>query len=218
MGQTPAPVEFRTGDGITLRGVRWGEAGDWLIMVHDCDGESDLDSWRPLIPALGNGEWSILAIDLRGHGASEGEWTGSSVASDLSAAIGFARDHGAQWIALMAAGHAAVATLKLASEMTLDALVMLSPSVTGEEAPGTLRGKGEAKLFAVGGKNLELQRGVAQLRNQSIGWAMLVTAPAEAQGTGLLSGEHASQVRERIVAFLTEQRFLAKVRGLPAAR
>jgi hypothetical protein len=64
---------------------------------------------------------------------------------------------------------------------------------------------------------VDLQREVSKLRNTSIGWAMLVTVPTKAQGTALLADRMASQVTERIVAFLREQRYLSRVRGIRPA-
>ncbi len=69
-------VQATTADGVTLRGelVRGGDV--WICLVHDV-GE-DIDAWRPLRPGLARKGWSVLALDLRGHGGSDGEWTDES--------------------------------------------------------------------------------------------------------------------------------------------
>ena len=211
----PKLVEFQTG-GVTLRGHSLGDGNDWLILIHDCDGSSDLDSWRPVFPELANDHRTLLAVDLRGHGASEGEHSPSTIEADLTAATLFARSQGATWIAVLAAGKSATAALESSPTLTFDALVLLSPADAEHITPCALRGYGEPKLFAVGGQNAALQQCVAHLRGASIGWAMLVTVPTESQGTDLLAGKLASQVRERIAAFLAEQRFIARTRSLPA--
>jgi pimeloyl-ACP methyl ester carboxylesterase len=215
MTQAPIAAEFQTKDSITLRGLHWEGGRSWLVFVHDCDGESDLDVWRPLIPALLDDEWSMLAFDLRGHGASEGDKP--NIAGDLGAVLEYARERSAEWIAVLASGQTAITALELALEMKVDALVLLSPAVAEGMPLETLRGRGEAKLFAVGGGDVDLQREVSKLRNTSIGWAMLVTVPTKAQGTALLADRMASQVIERIVAFLREQRYLSRVRGIRPA-
>jgi pimeloyl-ACP methyl ester carboxylesterase len=212
MTASPAPVEFQTRDGVTLRGLHWAGGDAWLVFVHDGDGESDLDSWRPLIPRLLDDGWSMLAFDLRGHGASEGEGNDLEIASDLMAATALARERGAAWVAVLAAGQSAVAALESVPDMSVDALVLLSPTVTDGMPLETLRGRGEAKLFAVGGEDMALQKAVSRLRNSSIGWAMQVTVPTGAQGTALLRDRLASQVIERIVPFVAEQRMLSRTR------
>lgn len=218
-GRAPTPIELQSDDGVTLRGLHWPGSREWLILVHDSDGVSDLDSWRPLMPALTDLDWSILTIDLPGHGASDGEWAGELASTnDLLATIRYTQGQDATWIAVLASGQSAVVALELATTIDLDALVLLSPSPAGDVSPRTLRGEGEAKLFAAGAGDPVRQHAAAQLRKSSIGWAMLINVPTEAQGTNLLSGALGGQVRERIVAFLAEQRFLAKTRGVAIKR
>lgn len=215
-GRASTPVEIQCGD-HTLRGLQWAGSTAWLLLVHDRDGVADLDGWRPLLPALSQADWSILAIDRLGHGASDGDDAEAATDADLRATIEFARGQGATWLAVLGAGRTALDLLALAAETDLDALVLLSPSGDGEDL-SNLRGRGEAKLFVVGSEDSALRESAALLRNRSIGWAVLVNVPAGDQGTNLLSGGLGTQVRERIVAFLTEQRFIAKTRGVAAQR
>jgi pimeloyl-ACP methyl ester carboxylesterase len=208
----PSPVELLTPDGFTLRGLRWGNGPDWLILAHDSDGETDLDAWRPLIPSLAHGDRSVLALDLRGHGASDGDPDRAATQTDLTAALNLAATSGAEWIAVLATGRSAAEALALAADTPLGALVLISPRLSDVDPIHTLRGSGESKLFAAGSEDQQMRQTVSQLRNRSIGWAMTVHLPTTVQGTDLLTGRYAGQLTDRIVTFLAEQRAIARSR------
>lgn len=210
MIRSPVPAECQAVDGVTLRGLKWDGDSGWLLLVHDSDEDSDLDGWRPLVPGLMATDWSVLAIDLHGHGASDGNSDERSIAIDLDAWAAYVRVNGAEWIAVISTGRSATEVLEWASTTALGALVLLSPQGLDEKPGRNLRGAGEAKLFAVGSFDEVLGGQVSQARNRSIGWAMVVGVPTTRQGIALLTGELAPHVKERIVAFLREQRFLSR--------
>ena len=58
---TPASVEFSGDGGLTLRGIRWGEAPAQCLLLHDIGG--DLDMWDVIPAALAAAGMSALAID-----------------------------------------------------------------------------------------------------------------------------------------------------------
>ena len=64
-------VQATTADGLTLRGELVRGSDVWICLVHDT-GE-DIDAWQSLRPGLVRKGWSVLALDLRGHGGSDGE-------------------------------------------------------------------------------------------------------------------------------------------------
>lgn len=205
------PVEIPAGDAVVLRGQRWGSGPDWIILLHETGEQRDLDDWRPLLPAIVTSDRTVLSIDLRGHGASDGTWVSASSGADLAALLAYAKTSGAAWVALAGAGDSATHILEFSSANPIDASILLSP-VFGAGQATELRGRGEAKLFAVGSRTAQLNRDIRVARNGSIGWAMLVSMPTEAQGTHLLSGPNSGQIIERIVSFLAEQRMLARHR------
>jgi pimeloyl-ACP methyl ester carboxylesterase len=216
--RTPVPVEIQTDDDTTLRGLQWPGSDAWLVFLHDRDNQSDLDAWRPLLLNLSQPDWSMLALDLRSHGASDSTESDVDAVRDLERVLAYVRGEGAVWIALLASGKSAIDALEATATERLDALVLLSPAPANPEASHELRGRGEAKLIIVGQQEPALRRATERLRNRAIGWTMLVALPVEAHGTDLLTGALASQAHERIVAFLSEQRFLATTRGLSMER
>lgn len=205
------PIEITSLDGVVLRGQRWGSGPDWVVLLHDSGDDRDLDAWRPLLPAIMTPERTLMTLDLAGHGASDGEPESARLLSDLDAMLDAAAEWGATWIALAGAGDSARHILQKASSRLIDALVLLSPRLA-EEQIHQLRGQGEPKLFAVGSRSQQLNANTRQARNASIGWAMLVSLPTEQQGTDLLFGAYSAQLIERIVAFLAEQRAIARTR------
>lgn len=209
MSVTALPVEITLADKTRMRGLRWGNGPDWIILLHDQGEDRDLDDWRLLLPAIMSAERTLLALDLPGHGASDGAFGIASPGAAVEAVLDFARAQQADWVAVAGAGKTAAVVLALADRIPIDALVLLSPDVEPERA-GELRGKGEPKLFAVGSRVEQLNTAAREGRNRSIGWAMLVSLPTEAQGTALLQGPYFSQLAERIVAFLAEQRMLTR--------
>jgi len=69
----PLGVEYLTADGVKIVGDYWAPAdmeqkAPVVILLHMY--QSDRSSWKPLVPALQENGFAVLAIDLRGHGAS----------------------------------------------------------------------------------------------------------------------------------------------------
>jgi pimeloyl-ACP methyl ester carboxylesterase len=123
---SPLPVEVTTIDGCALRGQLWPGDEGWIVLVHDVGPDEDLDRWRPLIPSLRTLDVSVCAIDQRGHGASDGEWTDETATGDLVTMVRFARANGAEFVVVVAAGSAAVSALVAAECEPVDGVVGLS--------------------------------------------------------------------------------------------
>src|SRR5262249_9615068 len=174
-------------------------------------------------------DFTILAVDLRGHGASDGEWHPGKAIEDVMTTIEFARARGAEFVAAIAAGASAAGVLLVADKGGPDALVLLSAQAPTKTSPSTRsgvvpagprpetrvtlpRGSGVPKLFLVGAHDLASRHATDDLRRASIGWAAAVTFPTHDHGTELLHGAWLGHVREQILGFLREQRYLARSR------
>ncbi len=193
------PAEVASADGVTLRGERWCGDDAWLVFAHDRG--RDLDDWRPLQPLVEQRGRSALVLDLRGHGGSDdGEWNPEA---DLAAALEDVRGNGAAVVTIVAAGESAVAALGVSA----DVLVLLSPPAVG--AFDRLRLPGVPRLFLYGSQDDAIDRAVATLRGDAIGWAGAVAFPTAEQGAQLLRGDWAAQAFGHIGAFLDEQIYIA---------
>lgn len=208
-------IELTTADGVSLRGQRWQGQGDWVILLHD--NGLDLDCWLPLIPHLRRHNYTVLALDLPGHGASEGEWDERALQHDAEAAIHYAQANGADRLFAVAAGHSASALLLENCARHLKAMVLLSPAVCSDAPPDDLRGAGVPKLLVIGSKSAA-EDSVKSIRNRAIGWQMTVRFPTDQQGTALLAGAWSRHTQEHIIAFLAEQRHVRESRATPMRR
>jgi len=201
------PIELTTFDGVVLRGQLWPGGDTWIVLLHEAG--KDLDGWQPLVLPLLDRSYSLLTLDMRGHGASDGDWDLSTVGGDLEMVIGAAHERGAQRIGLIGAGESILPALVNARAQHLFAIVALSPGPVGEFAVDELRGGAVPKLFIVGSLDERAAEAEQQLRDRMIGWTVLLRLPTEEQGTSLLEGQWALHVQENIVAFLEEQRYLS---------
>jgi pimeloyl-ACP methyl ester carboxylesterase len=212
------PVQATSADGLTLRGelVRGDET--WVVLVHDV-GE-DIDVWKPLRSGLNRRGWTALALDLRGHGGSDGEWTGDRGELDVDLAVTLARRLGARHVALVTAGRASVPALRAVERAVPeerfelpDSMVLLSPGPLDGADPMTLRGAGLPKLVLLGAQDPDGADALSVAR-ASIGWTVTVTFASEAHGTALLA-DWSSHVLDKVKTFVTEQ---SALRGLGRAR
>jgi pimeloyl-ACP methyl ester carboxylesterase len=201
------PVELLTPDGLVLRGeCRTGDP-DWLVLVHDVGG--DLDAWRPLVGFAELRGWSVLAVDLRGHGGSDDPWDADACVSDVTLATTEARRRGARTVCLAGAGEGAVAALRAAQRAHADALVLLSPGPVSDGHAASLRAPGISKLIVYGSHSPRDDAEAQRIAGLSIGPALRVGLPTSAHGTELLEGPLAQQAIEHVAAFWDEQRHLS---------
>ncbi len=144
----PIEVRFSTLDGVPIHGVLYpglDPRADAVVLVHTLG--ADHREWSPWIDAFREppGSLAVLAIDLRGHGASTAAEDGSPLdhasfdtatwertSKDVDAAVAFLRSAAApvqpRRIALVGASIGATAVVRAAAEdPSIDVIVLLSP-------------------------------------------------------------------------------------------
>lgn len=97
------PIEFKTRDGLTLRGV-WipvPRSEKAIVILHGYQGSYDPDLWR--VPALHGAGFNTLLFDFRAHGRSDGKWMtfGYKERWDVLGAIEFLHKRGMRQIGLL---------------------------------------------------------------------------------------------------------------------
>jgi pimeloyl-ACP methyl ester carboxylesterase len=208
---SPEAIEIIVASDVTLRGQRWPGDGLSILLIHEPGIDRDLDLWRTLIPYLLGFGATIIALDLRGHGASDGDWDPIAAVDDIVAAVTSVRQQDHDHVVVCAAGDSAIAALRAAELTPIDGLVLLSPSGF-EDAPP--RGGGEPKLV-ISGNDAAAKETSARLRRSVIGPTLFVIVPGDDSGTGLFAGDVAVNCREQLLAFLRKIRFAETNQSVP---
>jgi pimeloyl-ACP methyl ester carboxylesterase len=187
------PVEIAMRDGIVLRGELEGHGDGWLVLVHDVG--SDLDFWRPL--SLAGERVTVLSVDLRGHGGSDGDAAAALDALDLLDVIAFARARGAHATVVGAAGRVVEPALAAAAEAGASGLVAIGPLA------GEVDGRPLQKLVIVASKEPEQVAAGAAIQRRS-GATILVNLPIAGGPEELVSGAWRTNVRAYMLAFVRD--------------
>jgi pimeloyl-ACP methyl ester carboxylesterase len=203
-------IQATTEDGVTLRGelVR-GPTATWIVCIHDADG--DIDVWHPLITELAPEGWNMLALDLRGHGGSDGTAEQTLYHLDVGVGVDLARRHCAEHVSIVAAGIGAMAALESVARALddparslADSLVLLSPGPLTGSDPARLRGDGLATMI-ISGAHGSQAADAKSIQQASIGWTIGVTFATDTRSTELLFGEVGAHIADKIGTFLREQ-------------
>jgi pimeloyl-ACP methyl ester carboxylesterase len=180
-----------------VRGYRWRGDATSVLLLH-APGE-DLDAWEDLPGVLAGDGYSIVAVDLPGHGLSDDPWEPLAVADLISVLIAEARAAGARRSFVVAAGELAPAAL-LARDV--DACVAVSPAAP-ETAPD---GPTPPVLVLVGG----LDRGAVEAADRFFrwtrGWAVMSALGTERQGAAIFTSDWGGHAREQMLGFFRDYR------------
>jgi pimeloyl-ACP methyl ester carboxylesterase len=143
------PVSFKTQDGWTIHADAYGAGERGLVLIHG--GRFTKESWKPQVDDFTEAGFRVLAIDMRGFGASkegpEELKTGYGSHLDALAAVRYLRTSGCKTVSIVGGsmGASAAAAAAVASEPgEIDRLVLLAGG--GDEPPEKLKGR---KLFVV---------------------------------------------------------------------
>lgn len=125
-------LETRDGKRIAYDYARGGVEG--VILLHMLDG--DKSEWSGLTGFLKDAGYSVIAIDFRGHGDSEGDWSKFNDTDfqrfvyDAEAADRFLRGEGVTVKAVIGASIGANVALKLANWKEIRNVILLSPGLS----------------------------------------------------------------------------------------
>ena len=172
---------------------------------------------RAVLAARG---WSIVALDLRGHGGSDGEWAprpgrarrrrragpGRRGGSDSRRAGGRRRDRCAR-----ARGRSS--RTRSTRPCARRARARLPTGRERGSRDTARRGNRDARAVRPARTDTA---DAEQLRSASIGWTLAVGVPSEQAGDRLLRGPESAVVSDQILSFLAEQRLVGARPGTPA--
>ena len=195
----PRAFELTAPWGPVVRGVRWGDRDDVVLLLHEPG--ADIDAWGTLpsrlVDALGI---QTVAVDLPGHGLSDEPWEPHR-SVDLVRLLAESEGLAGRLVSI-AAGSMAFATLEIAAEVGLAGLVCLSPE--GDRRSAMPRSPRVPKLLFAGAQTGDDLATARHLATATGGWAVVTSIPAAAQGTVLLASEWSGRITEEITAFLRD--------------
>lgn len=191
----PEPIELFCGD-VAMRGYRWAGDANTILLLHDVG--ADLDVWGDLPAQLAADGFSVLAVDLPGHGLSDDPWEPTR-ASDVVRCLAESVKPPAARCFVVAAGSLSVPALRAPG---IDALVALSPSGP-EVAP--LRPT-PPTLVLVGGADSVASASADRFFRDTRGWTVFSSFGTTVQSTGLYSSEWGNHVLEQTLIFFRDYR------------
>jgi alpha-beta hydrolase superfamily lysophospholipase len=153
-GAVAGQVQVPSMDGVALVGDVWGRGERGVLLIHD-EARNRAD-WGTLGTKLAMSGYHVLAIDLRGHGASPSkdplgaDW--SVMVADVEGGVSWLAAHGAKEIHVVGARLGANLALQAAgSNPAISDLVLLSPAlnVQGVKISSAIAPYGERPLFLV---------------------------------------------------------------------
>lgn len=130
------PVRFTAKDGWNIYGDLYGKSGRGVLLVHG--GRFNKESWAKQAKAIAAEGFQVLAIDLRGVGASkEGppdRRNDIAMPLDLLAAIRFLQGNGARSVSIVGAsmgGNLAEEAFRVSKPGEIDKIVFLAHGAFG---------------------------------------------------------------------------------------
>jgi len=204
------PVEITTADNVTLTGTFYVSpkmSSPAVAMLHMVGGQRG--DWDTLARQLQTAGYSVLTLDLRGHGGSQGQREWSKMTQDAAAAYAWLASrqevNGAA-IGFIGASIGANLSLNLASgQPGVKTLVLLSPGLDfeGIKTEGPLQAYGPRPVLLIASsEDKESADAVAALDKLALGKHALKVYDGQGHGTRMLGRQNG--VEELILDWLKE--------------
>jgi len=163
-------ISLKTTDGIMLSADTSGSGKHGVVLLHEDGG--DRKAWADLAETLAKSDCLVVALDLRGHGASKGTLDDASypkMVEDARAAITWLEGKGVEDVHLVGAEFGANLALAATAAMEeVDTVTLLSPALSakGLKVSSALGGLGQRPVLAVASRDDPSGARAAQLIHQ----------------------------------------------------
>ncbi len=201
----PETVVIAAGDGLEIQGDYYASSGGQAVLLLHMLGGRRAD-WDSLIPYLTTEGYTVLAVDMRGHGETRGSQEWALAEQDVQTLLDWLREQGAEEIALVGASIGSNLALRgMANDEAVVTAIALSPGldyrgVTTEDAIEAI-GRRPVLLVAERVDRYSADS-VAQLFALATGLVQVRIGTSAAHGTNMLGGTES--LEKVIAAWLAE--------------
>ena len=133
-GMNVKDIQLETDDEKKIAGTFYEGGSEGIILLHQLD--RNRNDWKDFAAKLQNSNYSVLAIDLRGHGQSDGSWKDFSdddfagMVLDVEATVQYLKQNKIINITIIGASIGANIALNYAAEHEeIKKIVLLSPGL-----------------------------------------------------------------------------------------
>ncbi|MBW3023004.1 alpha/beta fold hydrolase [Candidatus Woesearchaeota archaeon] len=148
-------VSFETDDEVKIVGTFYEGGSDGILLLHKLN--SNRNEWTDFALKLQNMGYSVLTIDFRGHGDSDGDWKEFSeedfnaMTLDVEASVRYMKKRNVTNITIMGASIGANIALNYAVGHGIKKIVLLSPGLNyrGVETEDVAKSYEGSMLIAV---------------------------------------------------------------------
>ncbi|MBV9229620.1 MAG: alpha/beta fold hydrolase [Chloroflexi bacterium] len=199
-------ISFTTSDHVKLLGLLYGQGKTMIICSHMS--QSTLADWRESgiperLAALG---YQVLLYNFRGNGGSDGNPDPTTLNVDLTAAVNFSHQRGATKIVLMGASMGGTASLNVATNQKVAAVISLSgPQAFGVNVTDAdLKKMTVPKLFIASQDDEPYVSDAKHMDAISANPKEMYIYPGENHGTDILGGSNGDDPALRILHFIQQ--------------
>lgn len=190
---------------VSLDAHVFGSGPTGVILAHMRP--ADQTSWFPFATRLArSGDFTVLTFDFRGFGASAGDKAFDRMDTDLASAYTYMRDtlHISK-VFLVGASIGGTASLVVGARVPVAGVVSISSPAQFEnmDALAATSRIAAPKLFIASMDDVSAQRSLDALVTVAGDATDQQVYEGDAHGTDLLEGPHASELEQRLIAFLT---------------
>jgi pimeloyl-ACP methyl ester carboxylesterase len=208
----PQPVTLEAADGLMLQGDYYPQpqAAPAVLLLHMLG--SERGAWEPLITPLYAAGYSLLAVDIRGHGVTGGERDWVKAEADHQAWLDWLREQPTvqpDSVSIVGASIGGnMALIGCANDAACVTAVALSPGVDYRDVrpgPAVESGlEGRSALLAGGWGDSSVAADIFQMASRSNAEIGIRIYDTNTHGTNLLSGDDGARVIDLIINWLDE--------------